>query len=316
MERLPEEIVISDPTDGCLTLRVAGDVSQCSNVCPPIRVIRSPRKVLPFQRWFAFKHSKYELIWYLDDDVMVTPHCWGFIASHFEKDPKVVAAGGMSIVTPRRLSRLLDLRKWLQGRLLVSAGQVTHDGRCGGFPPWDGGSFEIGQVQFLSGCCMAYRRQVLEKIGALTEVFSLYEAGLGKAEDQILSCNASRVGRVLLDRRAIVYHPRHMTGTAYPSRGWRRGRRYAVSTAFVIRSLSACCRLYPLTWLRFVGVEAIWTLGRVLKGRLSELPALAGLVYGTGEVICRGSPPWKRRDVLHASSVRVPDGKPDHIEQG
>src|SRR5437588_8304760 len=71
-ERPPNEVVISDSSRSADTKAVV-DSYVALHEHAAIVYRHSPRRALPWQRWFAFAHSSGQTVLFLDDDVWLAP---------------------------------------------------------------------------------------------------------------------------------------------------------------------------------------------------------------------------------------------------
>ena len=95
---------------------------------------------------------------------------------------------------------------------------------------------------------MSFRRHVLEAIGPLHHLYTLYDARIGKAEDAILSSRARRHGRLLLIVEPCARHPafEQATRTANPQDGYRKGLLETWGRAHVLRWLASAADVIPV----------------------------------------------------------------------
>lgn len=133
---------------------------------------------------------------------------------------------------------------------------------------------------------MSFRREVLQAIGPLQHLYALYDAGIGKGEDAVLSHQATRYGRLLLLRGHFALHPPAGAAlqTAYATSGYRKGLCETWGRANTLRWLAADASAYRTAWTRHVTFE----LGRAAKQLIAapwqvhRWARLAGILVGAG----------------------------------
>jgi hypothetical protein len=140
---------------------------------------------------------------------------------------------------------------------------------------------------------MSFRRDVLLRIGGLEWLVELYEAGLGRAEDIVLSSLASDQGPLYLMTEPLARHPVQVEAspTPYPSSGWRLGLSQTWGRAHSLRWLARDPEAYRRAWSRVVLLELARGAGGVVRRpwRTACWARLAGAGWG----ICRAVARWK-----------------------
>jgi succinoglycan biosynthesis protein ExoA len=200
--RRPEEIVIVDASATPARDAVDGIVGKCA-VCRVALIAAPPG--LPRQRNMGARAARGSVIVYLDDDVVLEPGYLAAIARTFEDDPtkEIGGAGGAQVPDPtpregflrRAACRLFLLDTY--GRGIV---------KRSGCPDYVFSPRSRMEVEFLSGCNMAYRREVLDAL-SFDERLSGYALG----EDLQFSYRVSRCWKLVLIPEARLHH-RHAGG--------------------------------------------------------------------------------------------------------
>lgn len=293
----PAEVVVSDSSAGeAARLTVEGFSSRHPEI--RVRYVRSDRKSLPWQRWWAFSHSGGDIVLFLDDDILLHPQALRTLAQAYrELSAKGRPVGGIGFTISwtgedrADRSRPSRREKWLR---IVNAdpGSVT----AGGLTTNLAGLSGIGPqaVEVLSGGAMSYHREVLERVGCLKNLVSLYEAGVGRGEDAVLSSYARRLGGPLYALPdALAFHPREARGTTpYASGGWRMGMAHTWGRAHTMRWIATTSEEYRRDWSRIAALElaraASATVVSPLDGK--RWKRLGGACWGIGKALID----WKR----------------------
>ena len=186
----------------------------------------------------GFRASHAKIVAFLDDDVVVAED-WPLRMLETFNDPAVGLVSGPSLV-PDDISPMAHLA----GVALASkaAGYVSSRYLQGNPEP------RAITWSRIIGCNMAYRRRVLEEIGAFDPAF-------WPGEEMIASFRAMKKGHVLMfNPQAYVYHyPRESLG-----RFWKQIYGYGATR---IRLVRGGCDLEPTTL-----VPAVWVLSLVVLG--------------------------------------------------
>ena len=180
---------------------------------------------------------------------------------------------------------------WL--RILdADPGSVTPGGLTTNLAGLSGSGPQV--VQTLWGGAMSYPREVLEKIGCLKNLASLYEAGVGRGEDAVLSSYARKAGGTLYALPdELAFHPRQGRGaTPYPNGGWRMGMTHTWGRAHTMRWIATASDAYRRDWTRLALLELARAAGKVagspFDGR--RWKRLFGAFWGIGRALVG----WRR----------------------
>jgi len=286
-ERLPDEIVVSDGSASDETKELVEDFT-ARHPALRVRYLRSERRALPWQRWNAFRHSTGDVVLFLDDDVFLAPPAiFRLLEAYGAGDHATEVAGVGFTPTPvgRRPAKrnARSLRERWHGTSKYPAGALTPGGI--NVPTDEPDLTRPSPVGWLCGGAASYQRRVLAAIGPLEGLFELYEAGIGKAEDIVLSALAARYGRLLRLPAKLAFHlpPTPTSPRPYAAGGWRRGLRETLGKAHVVRWVAPDQRAAGAAWLRI----ATWELAQasLSAARRPFQPArwtrLAGAIYGS-----------------------------------
>jgi GT2 family glycosyltransferase len=283
--KLPDETVISDSSAGEDSKHVAESFSRAGRGLV-VKHLRSSRKALPWQRWWAFSNSSNDIVLFLDDDVKLARDAVARLVSVFERaDGRPIAGAGfimdLEVGGRGKRNRRSFREKWL-GTAQHPSGALTPGGlsvSMAGLPEG-----QVAEVGWLWGGAMAYRREVLNSIGPLDELYFLYDKGIGKGEDCVLSHMASAHGRLLLITDKLAVHPDggETISTANIHYGWRRGVRETLGRAHTMRWAAGDQKEFRRAWLRLASLELLRsTVGAVRAPlTLSRWQRLAGGVCG------------------------------------
>src|SRR5262249_4464861 len=205
--RHPEEIVIVDAST-TPALDAADRLAECMRSCH-VSLIGSPPG-LPRQRNLGTLATTGSVVVYLDDDVVLDADYLAAVARTFEDDGtrQIGGVGGAQVPdpTPREgLLRRAACRLFLLDT--YGRGVVKRSGR----PDYVFSPRARTEVEFLSGCNMAYRREVLDALS-----FDERLDGYALGEDLQFSYRVSRRWKLVLTPEARLNH-RH-TGGGRPAR--------------------------------------------------------------------------------------------------
>jgi GT2 family glycosyltransferase len=273
--RKPDEIVISDASR---ENSADGVVRDFSTMAPeiPCRLVRSERRVLPWQRWWAFSHTSGDIVLFIDDDVTLAPEALSRLEATYREHPEGVAGVGIPMTIPGTVpdaaggSVPLRLR-WL-GTDAYPAGAVTPGGLTVALPtPHSGGG--IRRVEWLCGGAMSFPRRILEALGPMKNLCALYDQGVGKGEDGVLSHRALRYGDLLAIAEPLAFHPRaeEAQRTANPQDGYRRGLLETWGRAHTLRWLATDRRAWRTAWFRQISLEFGRTIVWLVRGPLQAV---------------------------------------------
>lgn len=96
------------------------------------------------------------------------------------------------------------------------------------------------ETDWLQGRVMAYRMSAMSRETFSEDLFALYEARIGRAEDTFLSRRVGAQGKLLYTFRAIVDHPHADTPKAYPIEAYK----YAYAATYSRRFLNDHYRVH------------------------------------------------------------------------
>jgi GT2 family glycosyltransferase len=293
----PAEVVVSDSSAGeAVRLSVEGFSSRHPEL--RVRYVRSDRKSLPWQRWWAFSHSEGDIVLFLDDDILLDPQALSVLGQAYrELSVKERPVGGIGFAiswmdgSQANRGRPSRREKWLR---IVNAdpGSVTAGGLTTSMAGLSGTGPQA--VEVLSGGAMSYRREVLQRIGCLNNLISLYEAGMGRGEDAVLSSYARKLGGPLYALPGeLAFHPREARGTKpYASGGWRMGMAHTWGRAHTMRWIATAAEEYRRYWSRVATLELARAAGATAAAPLEarRWKRLVGACWGIGRALMD----WKR----------------------
>ena len=285
--RPPEEIIVSEPSEG--RGREVVEWFEESHPSVRIRYVPADRSALPWQRWWAFQHSSGALIVFLDDDVRLRDSALETLDRSYVRllESHVPVAGIGFLMSfegknpPERDPRSFRER-WL-GTVDKPAGSVTPGGLTVSL--FGSSTESLLEVGVLWGGAMSFPREVLEDVSCLKNLVALYEAGLGRGEDAVLSHTARRKGRLFAITVPVAFHPlpeKARGPKPYAMAGWNLGLTHTWGRAHTMRWLAQEWSAYKKAWWRLVTLE----VGRSFAGLLrkpwerNRWLRLAGTCYG------------------------------------
>jgi glycosyltransferase involved in cell wall biosynthesis len=293
--RLPDEIIISDSSP-----ETSVAVAEFTERNPELTVkfVRSSRTALPWQRWWALRHANSEVILLLDDDVTLHPLALETLERAYVRltsDRSWSLAGiGFRMVyddgsEPQR--RPLSLRERWLGMSSLPPGSLTAGGLTVSISGLEGR--EPVEVDVLWGGAMSFRREALVDL-PLGNLVSLYEAGIGRGEDAVLSFHARRAGKLFVLTEPFAVHPVAPTlgATPYAKEGWRLGLTQTFGRAHTMRWMASSWSAYKRDWSRIALLELARCLAAIVSRpwRSKSWLRLAGAFFGIGLAVVR----WPR----------------------
>lgn len=269
--RPADDVVISDASTGEATRTLVESYAR-KHPDRGIRLVRSAKRALPWQRWWAFSHSEGEITLFLDDDVTLVPTALGELLDAYERlkreQGQAPAGVGMAMHWPdgtpelRIPSRIKDRWIGIAGR---EEGTLTPGGLPVAFTRAPG--IDLTPIAFLWGGAMSYRSDVLRRIGPLDHLVELYQRGYGRGEDLVLSHLAARYGPLYQITRPLALHPRpaESTRSAYATAGYRLGVTETWGRAHLLGWLATDRASYRRAWRRVVSLELARTTTALVR---------------------------------------------------
>jgi GT2 family glycosyltransferase len=152
---------------------------------PAARYLRS-EPGLTRQRNVGAREASGDVLVFLDDDVDVDPGLFAALARGYD-DPSVVGATGIVVEESGRSvgDKVSPLRRLVLGRR--GEGRMTRFG----YPRRLQDQSREADVEFMQGCLMSGRRELVQRVG-----FDERLTGYGLAEDEDFSYRLSRLGRI------------------------------------------------------------------------------------------------------------------------
>jgi len=161
--RLPDELIVVDSSDE----NKLGAYLTSAKLPFPVRYFHT-QPGLTLQRNYGIHESSSELIFFFDDDVNLDKNYLAEIEKVFasDVDHKIGAVGGTIANIPTQTLRM-RFETALFGFIRAFFGIVgTRNGKFypSGMPSHPRKNQPSGFIECLSGCCMAFRRDVFEKV--------------------------------------------------------------------------------------------------------------------------------------------------------
>lgn len=223
--RQPEELVVVDASEkpGLDAL-----INSKFNLLPFAFIYIKSKPNLPAQRKVGLDKSSGDIICYFDDDVVLEQECIEEVANVFENDKEGTIGG----VTGKQLNVTKNaggLRRKLKFVFKYLFFMQYDDGdgkfRYSGHPKPVYSKGEDMYVEFLSGCFMCYRRNIIESVGI--DVGTSYYN-----EDVDLSYRVSRNYTCFYAHKARLTHNR---STSWRDKSYERSRESIRAQIYVFR---------------------------------------------------------------------------------
>lgn len=275
--RAPQKIIVVDSSDSPADYTVPGR---------EIVYTHTVHRNQPYQRYLGSQHADADIVIFLDDDVeIVDVNCFQkFLLPYTDRGVVGVTVGidyknivsvslkqrkfsGASVL--KGLSTALDT---FTGVPPLRTGEIFLAGLAGGIPVgYD------GQVTYFQGANMSFRRSVLTNLFDDT-VFDLYQAGVGKGEDKMLSMRANRFGRLYSVGDLCLKHP--PIDSHYLLNNLQFHRRASFSRLYLSR---VYCDVFDFSWV--IGIlhyywfsmwRILFSLIKVVTGRSRDISTLRG----------------------------------------
>jgi glycosyltransferase involved in cell wall biosynthesis len=309
--RPADEIVVSDSSILKETEQV---IREFLAVHPGLNVqyVRSGRNALPWNRWVGFLHSVGDVVLFLDDDIRLAPSALSALEQEYQRLqdlPDGPPAGIGFQITGDNGDQPMRNPAEFRERWLGTSGQKSGTMTLGGLPVSSAGlsSGTSVSVDHLSGGAMSYRREALAHVGFLEGLAELYDAGIGRAEDTVLSTYARRQGNLYLITRPFALHPVDGMGqnAPYATGGWRMGLSQTWGRAHTLRWTASDWSAYKRMLLRVISLELLRCLVWIARRpwRWSAWQRMWGAFYGIAETIIR----WRRIPSSARDSMRIVD---------
>lgn len=156
-------------------------------------------------RNLALDESTSELISFIDDDITVEKNCFSKIEQFFELNERIVGSapiisGMYSELNSSFIGRVKH--EWIRRNY---QGKITKSGKNYWFTD-NGTKPKQTSVMWLPGCCMTYRRAIINEIRFSEELQNGPTGGYSLGEDVIFSIRASKFGELHLNRETKIIH--------------------------------------------------------------------------------------------------------------
>lgn len=146
-----------------------------------------------------------DIIFFFDDDVILSTHYLQEIIKTYESDPggKVGGVGGM-MTNPKSKNFTHAFRKILEIIFLVSGlreGRVLRSGFFTDLLDTDQPILGVKEVEFLPGCALSFRRKIFKEF-----IFTDRYRSYGFGEDKDFTYQVSKKYKLLINRSARLQH--------------------------------------------------------------------------------------------------------------
>lgn len=153
---------------------------------------------LTFQRNQGILHANADIVFFFDDDVVLSRHYIELLMETFQTHPKY--GGGMGAIAGIR-SNLNRPSDYLRHLFLLGRSVDTGRLQKSGLPAHSHGKLKFMDIEILSGGLTAYRANVLKEFK-----FDELVTGYSYMEDVDFSYRVSRRYKLFYDPRAVIEH--------------------------------------------------------------------------------------------------------------
>jgi len=198
---LPDLVVIVDSSDGEDSRIVVERLRPALNF--PLLYTQTPIRGAARQRNLGAQQTENDLIFFLDDDVILEPDFLREIVGIFERDSEGAIGGVSGTIVNQVYSPLRGFNRLLFA-LCTGEWRDSYAGRLVGpavnFLPEDKPDM-VQEVEWLPSGCVCYRKEVFAKHGFANDF-----EGYSFAEDVHLSSRVAQTHKLLNTTRARLYH--------------------------------------------------------------------------------------------------------------
>src|SRR3990172_11051740 len=196
---LPDQIVVVDSSDNRLDINALFKQQFHENFFPHINLLYVHTKPeLTYQRNRGIEKAVGDIIYFFDDDVVLENDYLFQMNSIFNTNPHYAAGMGDIInIDPHPSWKYQLFRKFFLLPRQRSSGLFTWSG----MPTHPYGCKEFKEVEVLGGCCMAFRRGVLER-----HTFDENFTGYAYMEDCDIARRISFESKIFFNPKARLQH--------------------------------------------------------------------------------------------------------------
>jgi len=272
--RLPEELIVVDASDqfgieNYLTDSELPFKFQYFHTAPG----------LTYQRNYGIQRSNGSLLFFFDDDVILETDYIECVHKLFEsdRDHRVGAVGGR-ILESKPINRipfriwLLNLRYEMFRLIFLETRMGNGKFRFSGMPTHPHDLDTSKYVECLSGCCMAFRREVFVKVG-----FDENLKGYAVMEDADISKQLLNAGYLIYYEASAVLE--HKTSLQDRLNEKELAETRVVNYVYLFR------KNWPQTWPRIISFY--WILAGMFIINLRQPAARQGVIQGIHQSVCK-----------------------------
>lgn len=274
----PLEIIVVDGSDGEDTQNYCN--SLIADLQSTIRYFRADKLGAAVQRNQAIAHATQDIIWLLDDDILLEPECLKRLWIALQSDPRIGGVNAMitnqKYLPPGRISRLLF--EFLSGEK-----RASYAGKCIGpalnLLPEDRDDLpEIVPVEWLNTTCVLYRRVALPN-----PLFGSNFKGYSLMEDVTLSLTVGKQWQLMNARTARIFHDSqpgdHKNNERVLSQMELVNRHFVMTQILGKNSLND---YFKLLMLQLFAIAALFGS----HGKIQDLPnVILGKIFGLLEIL-------------------------------
>jgi GT2 family glycosyltransferase len=270
----PVEMVVIDASTNLDTQNLCQ--SHIAGLLTKIIYHRATETGAATQRNQAMTYATQDIIWLMDDDILLEPDCVDRLWAALHSDPKLGGVNAMitnqRYLPPGRVSRTVF--QILHGRV-----ESSYAGKCIGpalnLLPEDRQDLpEVVTVEWLNTTCTLYRREALPQ-----PLFTSNFVGYSLMEDVTLSLTVGKSWRLANARTARIFHDSqpgdHKSDRGVLAKMELVNRHYVMTQILQRRSLQDYLKLFVLQLFEItaslVSLKGWWELPILLAGKLGAI---------------------------------------------
>ncbi|MBF0327749.1 MAG: glycosyltransferase family 2 protein [Nitrospirae bacterium] len=252
-----------------------------------IKYIYHKKKIrgLTASRNSGIKLATGDIIFFLDDDVILFPDYVEEILRVYEGDQKEIVGGvGGEIANPKPITSVQKIRRIFNIIFLVSGfheGKVLPSGFCTNYGTTGSPIHEWTEVDFLSGGVCSFRKQVFQDFSFDSEMFRNYAMG----EDKEFSYRVANKYKLIYTPKARLLH---MESPKMSPDNFKEGQMFINFTyIFFIKYVKKSIFNWLLFYYALLGYTLSRTIILILSPKKGNFDRVRGVIKGINDCVFR-----------------------------